>query len=100
MRMKFSLALVVIAFGAFGVSGQEQPAGDRFYQAIREDNLAALQGLVSQSGANAKDSQGHTPLMLAAAFGSSDAVQLLVAGGADVKAVSKIGRASCRERVS
>jgi ankyrin repeat protein len=91
MRIKFALALVVMAFGAFGVSGQEQPAGDRFHQAIREDNLATLRVLVGQFGTNAKDSQGLTPLMLAAAFGSSEAMQLLVTGGADVKAVSNSG---------
>jgi ankyrin repeat protein len=88
MRMKFTLALVLIAFG---VSGEEQPAADRFYQAIRSDNLAALRVLVSEFGASAKDSQGYTPLMLAAAFGSADAVQALIASGADVKAVSNSG---------
>lgn len=88
MRMKLTLALV---FTAFGVSGQEQPSGDRFIQAIRDDNLGTLRGLVREFGANAKDSRGHTPLMLAAAFGSAEAMQLLIAGGADVKAVSNAG---------
>ena len=88
MRMKFTLALVLIALG---VSGQEQPAADRFYQAIRNDNLAELRVLVSEFGADAKDSQGHTPLMLAGAFGSFEAVQLLIASGADVKAVNSSG---------
>src|SRR5687768_11020403 len=88
MRMKPALALVLIAFR---VSGQEPPAADRFYQAIRNDNLATLRALVGDFGPNAKDPQGHTPLMLAAAFGSSEAVQLLVASGADVKAVSTSG---------
>ena len=51
MRMKFTLALVLIAFA---VSGQEQPAGDRFYQAIRNDNLATLRVLVASSGRTRK----------------------------------------------
>ena len=76
---------------AFGVSGQEPSAGDRLYQAIRDDNLATLRALVSELGVNAKDAQGHTPLTLAAAFGSYQAVQLLIAGGADVRAVSNSG---------
>jgi ankyrin repeat protein len=88
MRMKFTLALVLIAFG---VSGQEQSAADRFYQAIRNDNLSTLRALVGEFGANAKDPQGHTPLMLAAAFGSPEAMQLLVGSGADVKTVSSAG---------
>jgi ankyrin repeat protein len=86
--MKFTLGLVLIAFG---VSGQEQSAADRFYQAIRNDNLSTLSALVGEFGANAKDPQGHTPLMLAAAFGSPEAMQLLLGSGADVKAVSSAG---------
>ena len=88
MRMKFALALVLVSFGA---SGQEQPTADRFYQAIRDNNLATLRVLVNEFGPNTKDSRGHTPLMLAGAFGSSEAMQLLVASGADVKAVSNAG---------
>jgi len=88
MRMKFTLALLLIALG---VSGQEQPAADRFYQAIRNDNLAELRVLVSEFGADAKDSQGHTPLMLAGGFGSFEAMQLLIASGADAKGVNNSG---------
>ena len=86
--MKWTLASVLIAVA---VSAQEPPPSERFYQAIRNDDLATLRVLVKDVGANAKDPSGQTPLMLAAAFGSVEAVQLLVDGGADVKAVSNSG---------
>ena len=69
------------------VIAQAQDAGESIYQAIRNDDLAALRTLVQDAGANAKDAQGQTPLMLAAAFGSFDAVQQLLASGADARAV-------------
>jgi ankyrin repeat protein len=40
---------------------------------------------------NAADAQGQTPLMLAAAFGSPEALRLLITGGADVRAASATG---------
>ena len=73
------------------VIAQAQDAGESIYQAIRNDDLAALRTLVQDAGANAKDAQGQTPLMLAAAFGSFDAVQQLLASGADARAVSNSG---------
>lgn len=85
---KFPLALILIAAG---VSAQEHPASDRFYQAIRNDDLAALRVLIRDFGPNTKDQAGQTPLMLAAGFGTPEAVQALVAAGADVKAISSAG---------
>ena len=37
-----------------------------------------------ENGVDARDAQGQTPLVLAAAFGSPEAVRLLIANGADV----------------
>jgi ankyrin repeat protein len=73
------------------VFGQQPPAGDRFYQAIRTNDLVALQKLVAEFGVNAEDTSGLTPLTLAAAFGTREAVGLLVDAGADVKAQNSAG---------
>jgi ankyrin repeat protein len=70
------------------VFGQPQPAGDRFYQAIRTNDLVGLQKLVRELGVNTVDTSGLPPLTLAAAFGTREAVSVLVEAGADVKAQS------------
>ena len=121
--MQLQWAVIVVLLAA-PVSAQPPPVDDRFYQAIRQDDLTALRALVRDEGVNAKDAQGQTPLMLAAAFGSSEAVRFLIAqrrrrrggeqrrrdgassgrpatstktrmlldAGADVNAVSQLGR--------
>lgn len=63
----------------------QSPAG-RFYQAIRNNDLSALRGLIKSAGVDTKDERGGTPLMYAAAVGSLDAMKLLVSAGADVNA--------------
>ena len=68
-----------------------QAPSDRFYQSIRNNDLTQLRTLVKEHGANMADTRGQTPLMMAAAFGSMDATQLLVDAGANVKAVSNSG---------
>ena len=74
-----------------GVAAQTPPAGDRVYQAIRGNDLTALDTLIRSEGVDAKDAQGQTPLMVATAFGSIEAVRMLVAGGADVRAANGAG---------
>ena len=88
MRMKAAIVLVLFASVA---SAQTVPVEDRFYQAIRHNELPALQSLVREHGVDTKGAQGQTPLMLAAAFGSADAVRALIASGADVRAASPAG---------
>ncbi len=83
--------LLLVLLVAFNVSAQEQPASQRFYQAIRNDDVETLRLLVKTLGADVRDPLGQTPLMIAAAFGTEAAIKLLVAGGADVKAVSDGG---------
>ena len=87
MAKKILLLLLVVA----SVSGQEPAPSGRFYQAIRGDDLPALRGLATQFGVDVRDSLGQTPLMLAIAFGSSEAVDLLLKAGADVKAATSSG---------
>ncbi|MBZ5620766.1 MAG: ankyrin repeat domain-containing protein [Acidobacteriia bacterium] len=59
---------------------------ERFYQANRNDNAAALGALLESQDVNAKDSRGATPLMYAAAFGNARQMKLLLESGADVNA--------------
>lgn len=88
--MPLKSAVVLVMF-TVAVSAQTSPASDRFYQSIRQDDLAALRALVHEAGANARDAQGQTPLMFAAAFGSAEAVRFLIGSGADVRAASSSG---------
>ena len=62
MRIKATIVLVLLASA---VSAQTTPVDDRFYQAIRQDDLAALRALVRDRGSTRKGAQGQTPLMLA-----------------------------------
>jgi len=68
----------------------QQPS-DRFYAAIRGNDLPALRGLLKEQGPNVPDTRDHTPLMIAAAYGSLESFKLLLDAGADAKAVSELG---------
>ena len=68
-----------------GVALAQSPS-DRFYQAIRNNDLPTLSGLIRSSDVNTKDERGGTPLMYAAAFGSLDAMKQLLVAGASVNA--------------
>jgi ankyrin repeat protein len=80
-----------LAFALIGTAAFPQTVSERFYQSVRNDDLATLRSLVKDYGANLKDSRGQTPLMFAAAFGSLEAMNLLISSGADVKAESEFG---------
>lgn len=70
------------SFAAFAVFlGTVWAAGDPF-QAIRNNHLDALKG----ADLTARDRHENTPLIYAAAFGSTEAVRLLLDRGADVAA--------------
>jgi ankyrin repeat protein len=84
-------AVILGAGSVLAVFAQQPPAGDRFYQAIRTNDLVGLRKLVRELGVNAEDGSGMTPLMLAAGFGTREAVSVLVDAGADVKAQSRSG---------
>jgi len=88
--MQTKAGLVLVLFASV-VSAQTISVEDRFYEAIRHNDLIALQSLVREHGVEATGSRGQTPLMLAAAFGSADAVRVLLASGADVKTASSAG---------
>lgn len=84
MSRKFSAVLCGLVLSAICLAAEEP--SDRYYQAIRNNDLTALRELVKTSGVNVKDKHDSTPLMFAAAFGSIDAMKLLIGAGADVNA--------------
>ena len=81
-----SLGITLVAPVSRGTLAQQPPADDRFYRAIRADDLTALRALVAERGANGRSTSGLTPLLMAAAFGSPAAVKLLVDAGAAIDA--------------
>jgi len=84
MHHRFKPALVVFSVSVIAAFAQDP--GDRFYQAIRNDDLSTLRALLKTSDVNLKDQKETTPLMYAAAFGSVDAMKILLDAGADVNA--------------
>ena len=89
--MKFSVVLLAALLLVPALVAQQPNAGEPFRQAIRANDLAALRVLVAEHGTEVKDAAGLTPLILAAAFGTRDAVDQLLRAGADVKAASNVG---------
>jgi len=84
MRKVCVLAMIAVAATA------QEP--EKFYSAIRENNLSQLKGLLEQkASANIADSRGITPLMYAAEIGSLEAMRLLIERGADVNVQNAFG---------
>jgi len=68
------------------------PPSDDVYAAVRANDLARLRTLIaSPADANARDGQGDTPLLYAAAVGSLEAMKLVLDKGADVNAQNAFG---------
>jgi hypothetical protein len=65
-----------------------QEPSDRFYEAIRSNDIAGLQAQLKISDVNFRDQRGTTPLMYASALGSEQAMQVLLKAGADVNATN------------
>ena len=74
---------------------------ERFYSAIRDNNLAELKVLLHQkASANIADDHGITPLMYTAEIGSVEAMRLLLDRGADVNAQNAYGSTALMWSVS
>jgi len=64
-----------------------EPTSREWYQAIRENKISELKAMAgSKAAVNITDSRGTTPLMQAAAIGSSAALKILLDAGANVNA--------------
>ncbi len=89
--------LALIAVAAVAQSTEKDP--EKFYSAIRDNNLTELKALLGQ-GADVADNRGITPLMYAAEIGSLDAMRLLLDRGADVNAQNAFGSTALMWSVS
>ena len=70
--------------------GAEPEESKEMFAAIRSNDLAAIQRL-AVAGANQRGDRETTPLMFAGAYGSKDAIKLLLQAGADVNAKNASG---------
>lgn len=75
----------------FAVFAQQPPSVDQWREAIRVNNLVDVRKLAAELDVNAEDRSGMTPLALAAAFGTREAVNVLLDAGADVKGRNRAG---------
>jgi ankyrin repeat protein len=82
--MKPSLASLVLTFAVLCQGAQNSP----FYLPIRNNDLSTLSNLVRDSGPNAADARGNSPLMYAAGLGSPEGMRLLLEAGADPNAAN------------
>src|SRR5579862_7846540 len=93
MRKAFVLAMFAVAAMA------QEP--EKFYSAIRDNNLDDLKELLgSKAAANVADDRGITPLMYAAEVGSVDTMRLLIDRGADVNVQNAFGSTALMWSVS
>ncbi|MBS1856276.1 MAG: ankyrin repeat domain-containing protein [Acidobacteria bacterium] len=84
MTRKSLFRIAALFAGAAALLAEDGAPG--FYRAIRNNDLAALEVLARRENVNQKDARGTTPLHHAAAYGSSEAVGMLLAAGADANA--------------
>src|SRR5262249_39597453 len=76
-------------FSSVILLGQAQP--DELFRAIRNDDLNYLRSqLAKGADVNTRDRRGSTLLISAAAFGSAEAVQLLLDANPDVNAKNSL----------
>lgn len=71
-------------FASAAFAGTPQDVSDRYYSAIRDNDISTLSTLIQTADPNSKDKRGTTPLMYSAAVGSVESMRILLAAGADV----------------
>jgi ankyrin repeat protein len=107
--MRIACLLAMFAVAAMAQSTERDP--EKFYSAIRNNNLTELKALLDQKATDQKatdqraladlaDNHAITPLMYAAEIGSVDAMRLLLDRGADVNAQNAFGSTALMWSVS
>jgi ankyrin repeat protein len=94
MRTRIVLVCTALYVACIAASaGQSQDGSqDRFYSAIRANDLRQIKALLDEGvSASAEGPDGITPLMVAAETGSLDAMKMLIDRGADVNARNTYG---------
>ena len=91
MRAKICLAAGLAASVVLSVLAQGPPASEPFFDAIRNNNLPALRALIAEHGTEVRGEGGMPVLVMAAAYGTDEAVALLVDAGANVNAARADG---------
>src|SRR5579864_5015718 len=86
---KSLFAVGIAAVALFAAPGTDNHA--ELFQAIRNGDARAIRRALTTETLEAPDSRGATPLMYAAAFGSIDAMKMLLEAGADVNAKNNFG---------
>ncbi len=85
--MKLCYATAVTVFLASACFGAEADAAREMFTAIRNNDLSTVKSMAAkEANVNVRGDRGTTPLMYASAYGSIDAMKLLLDAGADVNA--------------
>lgn len=92
MKWRTPLAALAIAL-AIALTAAQGAIADtsKFCRPIRNDNLPALRKLIVSHGALARDPEGNSPLIYAAAAGSAASMRMLLDDGADPNVPNKAG---------
>jgi ankyrin repeat protein len=87
----YLLALAAGAASAQESAAQKRASAEEVFQTIRSDDMSTLRQLVSSGAANVKDKLSMSALHYAALYGSSEAVRILLEGGADPNVTNGAG---------
>src|SRR6185437_2405504 len=86
-HMRIALAVACLAAAGWAQPVPVPPTPEDLFRAVRTNDLATIRtGVIRKTAATARDPRGATLLMHAAAFGSVDAVRILLDGGVPVNA--------------
>jgi ankyrin repeat protein len=85
--MKISVAFLGLTLTVLSQAAENSPP----YLPIRNNDLSTLSKLVRDSGPNARDAHGNSPLMYGAALGSPESMRLLLDAGADPNTANAFG---------